>query len=50
MEEEDTLIHVQEGTHRSMCIIGFVGGFITISFAVAGILFIDYLFAKKIWI
>lgn len=50
MEEEQGLIHEQEETRRSMCIIGFVGGFITICFAVAGILFIDYLFAKKIWI
>jgi len=50
MEEEQGLIHVQEGTHRSKCVIYIVGGFITISFAVAGILFIDYVFAKKIWI
>jgi len=50
MEEEDTLINVQEGTNRSKCIICIVGGFITICIAVAGILFIDYLFSKKIWI
>jgi hypothetical protein len=50
MEEEQELIQQQEGTHRSMCIIGFVGGFITICVAVAGILFIDYIFSKKIWI
>lgn len=50
MEEEQQLIHVQEGTHRSKCVICIVGGFITISFAVAGILFIDYLFSKKIWL
>jgi hypothetical protein len=50
MEEEDTLIHVQEGTNRSKCLICIVGGFITICIAVAGILFIDYLFSKKIWV
>jgi len=50
MEEEQGLIHEQEGTRRSKCLICIVGGFITISFAVAGILFIDYLFSKKIWI
>jgi hypothetical protein len=53
MEEEHTLINVQEGMHRptyirySMCIICI---FITICFAIAGILFINYLFAKKIWL
>ena len=50
MEEEQQLIHEQEGTRRSKCLICIVGGFITICFAVAGILLIDYLFSKKIWI
>ena len=50
MEEEQQLIGDQEGMHRSKCLICFVGGFITICIAVAGILFIDYLFSKKIWI
>ena len=50
MEEQEQLIHVQEGTHRSKCVICIVGGFITICFAVAGILLIDYLFSKKIWL
>jgi hypothetical protein len=50
MEEEQQLIHMQEGMHRSKCIICIVGGFITICIAVAGILFIDYLFSKKIWV
>jgi hypothetical protein len=50
MEEEQGLIHEQEGMHRSKCIICIFCCFITISFAVAGILFIDYLFSKKIWI
>jgi hypothetical protein len=50
MEEEQELIDEQEGMNRSKCLICIVGGFITICFAVAGILFIDYLFSKKIWI
>jgi hypothetical protein len=50
MEEEQGLIREQEGTRRSKCIICIVGGFITICLAIAGILFIDYLFSKKMWL
>jgi hypothetical protein len=55
MEEEDTLINVQEvvNRHRPASLtfsIWFGCCFITICFAVAGILLIDYLFSKKKWL
>ena len=53
MEEQDTLINVQEGVNRPeypSCISCAICIFITVCLAVGGILFIDYLFAKKIWI
>ena len=53
MEEQDTLINVQEGVNRQeypSCISCAICIFITVCLAVGGILFIDYLFAKNIWL